>query len=173
MENYIPDIYQKSIFDINYDTLKTRGIKCLLIDLENTISPIAVKEPNRKVRELFDELKTKGFKVIIFSNAPKKKVKPFKEILDVESCANAKKPFQKKYNQIIKKFNYNVSEIACIGDQLITDIKGGNKVGITTILVNPIGTKDRLITKFGRLLEKRILQKLRDNNLFSRGKYYE
>ncbi len=173
MEKYIPDIYQKSIFSVNYDMLKSRGIKCLLIDLENTISPITVKEPNRKTRELFDELKTKGFKVIIFSNAPKKCVKPFKEILDVDSCANARKPFSKKYNKILKEFNYNVSEVACIGDQLITDIKGGNKVGITTILVNSIGTKERIVTKITRMFEKRILQKLRDNNLFSKGKYYE
>ena len=52
-------------------------------------------------------------------------------------------------------------------------IKGGNKLGLTTILVNPVGTKERFITKINRFFEKRILRKLRDNDLFAKGKYYE
>ena len=101
MEKYIPDIYQKSIYTINYDTLYNRGIRCLLIDLDNTIVPITMKKPNKKVKELFDDLKTKGFKVIIFSNSPKSRVKPFKDELDVDCCAFALKPFKFKYNTII------------------------------------------------------------------------
>ena len=37
MEKYVPDIYQKSVYDIDYSKLKSRGIKCLLFDLDNTI----------------------------------------------------------------------------------------------------------------------------------------
>lgn len=173
MERYIPDVYQKSIYAINYDLLYNRGIRCLLFDLDNTIVPITLKKPNKKIRELFDALKTKGFKIIIFSNSPKNRVKPFKEELDVDCCALASKPFKKKYLKVLNEYNFNVSEVACIGDQLLTDIKGGNKVGITTILVNPIGTKELLLTKVNRYFEKNILRKLRDNDLFTKGKYYE
>ncbi len=173
MEKYIPDKYQKSIFSIDYDVLYKNGIRCLFMDLENTIVPITIKEPSKKIRELFDDLKTKGFRIIIFSNAPRKVVKPFKEILDVDCCANAKKPFKKKYKQILSTYNLNVAEVACIGDQLLTDIAGGNKMGLTTILVNPIGTKERFVTKIARKVEKRIFKKLRKNDLFTKGKYYE
>ena len=34
MEIFVPDIYQKSIYDINYKKLKKRGIKCLLFKSE-------------------------------------------------------------------------------------------------------------------------------------------
>lgn len=173
MEKYIPDIYQKSIYSINYETLYSRGIRCLLIDLDNTIAPITIKEPNKKTKELFDELKTKGFKIIIFSNSPKIRVKPFKDELDVDCCANASKPFKKKYKKILEEYKLNVANVACIGDQLLTDIKGGNNMGLTTILVNPIGTKERLITKINRYFERKIFRKLRDNDLFTKGKYYE
>ena len=173
MEKYIPDIYQKSIYTINYDLLYSRGIRCLLIDLDNTIVPITMKKPNKKIRELFDDLKMKGFKIIIFSNSNKSRVKPFKDELDIDCCAKAMKPFKKKYRKILNEYNINVSEIASIGDQLLTDIRGGNKVGITTILVNPIGTKEKFPTKINRFFEKRILQKLRDKDLFIKGKYYE
>lgn len=173
MEKYIPDIYQKSIYTINYDSLYNRGIRCLLIDLDNTIAPITIKNPNKKTKELFEDLKSKGFKIIIFSNSRKSRVKPFKEALSVDCCANARKPFKKKYIKVLNEYNLDIDSVACIGDQLLTDIKGGNDIGITTILVNPIGTKELIFTKFNRFFEKRILKKLRENDLFKKGKYYE
>lgn len=173
MEIYIPDIYQKSIFAIDYNLLYSRGIRCLLIDLDNTIAPITMKEPNKKTKELFDDLKTKGFKIIIFSNSPKSRVRNFKDELDVDFCANARKPFKRKYKKIMQVYNFTESQIACVGDQLLTDIKGGNRMGLTTILVNPVGVNERFVTKINRYFEKRILRKLRDNDLFAKGKYYE
>lgn len=173
MEKYIPDVYQKSIFTINYDSLFLRGIKCLLIDLDNTIVPVSIKNPNKKIKELFDDLKTRGFKIVIFSNSSKSRIKPFKDELNVDCCARARKPFQKKYIKVLKEYQLSQEEVACIGDQLITDIQGGNKAGITTILVNPIGTKEGLGTKINRIFEKYIFRKLRDNNLFTKGKYYD
>ena len=173
MEQYIPDIYQKSIYNINYDLLAARGIKCILMDLDNTMVPISIKKSNKKIKELFDDLKTRGFKVVIFSNSPKSRVKPFKDELDVDCCANALKPFKKKYLKILNEYNLDVTQVAAIGDQLITDIRGGNSIGITTILVNPIGSKERVTTKINRFLEKGIYKRLRDENLFKKGKYYE
>ena len=173
MEKYIPDIYQKSIHTINYDLLYARGIRCLLIDLDNTIAPITMKEPNKKTKELFDDLKTKGFKIIIFSNSTKMRIKNFKDELDVDCCASARKPLKGKYKKIMQVYDFQESQIACIGDQLLTDIKGGNKMGFTTILVNPVGVKERFVTNINRYFEKKILRKLRDNDLFAKGKYYE
>ena len=68
MDNFIPDMYQKSIYHIDYDKLKEDGIKCLLFDLDNTCVPFKDKEPNKKLKELFETLKDMDFKVIIFSN---------------------------------------------------------------------------------------------------------
>ena len=61
MKIFIPDIYQKSIFTINYDKLKKKGIKCLLFDLDNTISPAKEVVLCKKTKKLLDKLK-KDFK---------------------------------------------------------------------------------------------------------------
>lgn len=172
MEQYIPDIYQKSIYTIDYDNLLLRGIKCLLFDLDNTLVPAHTKEANKKLKQLFDELKARDFKIIIFSNSSKNRVRPFKEELEVDCCASAGKPFPKKFLKIMEEYHFTVSEIAIIGDQMLTDVKGGNRIGITTILINPVSTKDVIWTKPGRLVEKRIMKKLRDRNLFAKGRYY-
>ena len=173
MEKYIPDVYQKSIYTINYQKLLNQGIKCLLFDLDNTLVPPSVKEPNKKLQELFNDLKKMGFRVIIFSNSPKKRLKPFKDTLEVDCSASSQKPFKKKFLLVLSEYNYLVNEVAIIGDQLLTDILGGNKVGILTILVNPVSKKDLIITKFNRFLENRIIKKLSKKSLFIKGKYYE
>lgn len=173
MEKYVPDMYQKSIYAIDYNKLKSRGIKCLLFDLDNTIVPIKIKTPSDKIKELFSNLKEMGFKVILFSNSPKSRLKPFKDELQVDCSASSKKPNPKKFLQVLNIYGFGVSEVAIIGDEILTDIVGGNKIGITTILVNPIGKKDFFLARIRRRIEKRIMKKLRKKDLFSKGRYYE
>lgn len=173
MEKYVPDMYQKSIYTIDYDKLLKRGIKCILFDLDNTIVPINVKEPNEKIKKLFDDLKEMGYTLIIFSNSTKRRVEPFRVYLDVDSYAFTSKPFSKNFIKVLNNYHFKEDEVAIIGDQMLTDIAGGNKIGITTILVNPVSTKDPIFTKINRLRERHIMFELRNNNLFVKGRYYE
>ena len=59
-----------------------------------------------------------------------------------------------------------------IGDQLFTDMFGGNRLGIYTILVDPISKKDFILTKFTRYLEKKQSKNLKKHG-FQKGKYYD
>ncbi len=173
MDKFIPDIYQKSVFDINYDSLKSRGIKCLLFDLDNTIAPLNIPVPDKEIKELFSHLQIKGFKLIIISNALKSRVEPFKEKLNVDSSFKAHKPSSKKYKKIMEIYDYKITEIACIGDQIFTDIYGANKMGFTSILVNPISNKDYPWTYMLRFLEKKLFKNLDKKGLFKVGEYYD
>ncbi|NLM62757.1 MAG: YqeG family HAD IIIA-type phosphatase [Mollicutes bacterium] len=173
MEKYIPDIYQKSIYTIDYKKLADRGIKCLLFDLDNTLVPSSIKKSNKKLRELFKELKEKDFDIYIFSNSHKARVKIFADDLGVKYYASAKKPFKRNLLKLLYENEYNESEVAIIGDQILTDILVGNLVGITTVLVNPISHKDFILTRFNRILERQIIKKLRKYDLFALGKYYD
>ena len=115
-----------------------------------------------------------NFKIIILSNATKKRLLPFKKKLLVDCMANSRKPRKQSFLKVINMFNYDLSEVAIIGDQLFTDIYGGNRVGIMTILVNPMSNKDRLATKiFFRTSERKILNIMEKKKIFKRGKYYD
>ncbi len=173
LEKFMPDIYQKSIYYINYDKLYKKGIRILLFDLDNTIIPAHTNKPTKRLKKLFDELKDKGFKVIIFSNATKHRIEPFKSFLNVDACAFSLKPKKDKYIKIMERFKAKHTEIAAIGDQLITDIYGANKLDITSILVNPLTEKDYTVTFFNRFFEKIIFNRLAKKDLFVRGKYFE
>ena len=84
MDQFVPDMYQKSVYTINYDKLIERGIKCLLFDLDNTLVPIHGRPNNKKIKELFEKLTKQGFKVFIFSNSLNKRVKMYSELFNVE-----------------------------------------------------------------------------------------
>ena len=172
MENFIPDIYQRNIYDIDYKRLKKMGIKCLLFDLDNTIVTVKTDIPTKKVKELFLYLEN-DFKVIIISNSNRKRLIPFKEGLNVDVAASARKPLKKKYVKIMEMYKFKEHEIAAIGDQLLTDIWGANRVGITSILINPIGEYEKLGTKINRFMEKFVYYRLKKKNVLIKGKYYE
>ncbi len=160
MNIFLPHIYEDSIYKIDYKCLYKNNIKVVLFDLDNTIIPSNEKKANIKSKKLFDEIKELGLKPIIFSNSPKKRIKNVADYLNIDYVYFACKPLTFKFRRLIKKYNLKNSEVAIIGDQLLTDIKGGNKVGIKTILVKPISDYDSLFTRLNRLKEKKILSKL-------------
>ncbi len=173
MNYFYPDIYSQSIYTINYDKLIDKGIKCLLFDLDNTCIPYTDNKPTKKLKEHFDKLKDLGFKVIIFSNSSKERLEPFKNYLNVDCCAKAGKPRKRKFLKVLKLYNLTLPDVAIVGDQLVTDIYGGNKVGITTILVNPISKKDMPFTKIHRFIEKIEIKKMTKQGIFKVGEYYD
>ena len=173
MDCFVPDIYAKNIYTIDYDKLKKSGIKCLLFDLDNTIVPINKDLPDKKIKELFSTLEDKGFKIIIFSNSTKSRVQPFKEQLNVDASYLSLKPLKRKYQRILKLYPYKITQIAAIGDQLLADIWGANKMGITSILVNPLSTSDFFITRFNRSLERKIYEKMAKRGILERNQYYD
>lgn len=172
INRFKPTMYQESIYTVNYKKLKRMGIKCLLFDLDNTISP--AKEVNfyDKTKQLFDELKN-DFIIIIFSNNYPKRVKKFSDYYKVDYAFLSIKPLTFKYKYILKKYNLTRSELATIGDQILTDIQGGNKMKITTILVNPMCNVDEKETWLNRKIEGMILDRFEKNNVLLRGKYYD
>ncbi len=172
MNNFIPDIYAKNIFEIDYKKLKSRGIKCILFDLDNTIAPLKEMTPSKDVKELFAYIDDLNIKTIIISNSRKKRVAPFKEELNVDSCYSSMKPLKRKYKKILKLFHYEYSEVAAIGDQILTDVFGANRSGITSIFVDSLTDEDGVFTRFNRKIEKLILNNLKKKGIYEEGKYY-
>ena len=70
----------------------------------------------------------------------------------------AGKPLKKGFNELAQKFGLELNQIAMVGDQLFTDILGGNRAGCTTILVTPINIKiEPGFVRFKRFFEKPFL----------------
>ena len=82
------------------------------------------------------------------------------------------KPLKRKFKKVLGMFNLDFSEAALIGDQVLTDVLGANRCGITSILVDPLTEDDGFFTKINRKLEKIALNKLKKKGIYEKGKYY-
>lgn len=169
MKELLPKIYKKDVYDINYESLKEKGIKYLFFDMDNTLIDNTTTIPSKKLLNLINKLNKMDFKLIIISNAlPGRLYKFISHIEVLDSIYFAAKPLKKNYLKLIDKHNIKLDEIACIGDQIFTDIKGANKLNLLSILVDPISKKEHIITKFNRLKERKIYK-----YYLKRGEYYE
>ncbi len=169
---FLPDMYQKNIYAIPYQKLKEKGIKCLVFDLDNTLRLIDEKVPTDKVQKLVHELE-KDFRVLILSNSLKKGVMIYKDALGIEAIGHARKPSTKGLKVLAKRYGYQPSQIAMIGDQLVTDILAGHRFGTYTVYVDALSKKDLKITYLNRFIERRIINAYQRKGKFKRGVYYE
>ena len=172
MKKFYPSMYKENVYDVNYKLLKEKGIKCLIFDLDNTLVLADQIKVDDKTKKLIDKLK-KDFRVVIISNNTKKRVEFIAKELGCIYVASAKKPLTFGYNKIKNKYNYKKKEMATIGDQIVTDILGGNTFGITTVLVDPLGKKDLKVTYLNRVIERKILENFAKKNIMKKGEYYE
>lgn len=168
MSKFIPDMYKKSIFLIDYKKLKKLGIKVLLFDFDNTLIEKGNYLVEDKTVKLFDSLK-KQFTIYIVSNSiHESKLNKICEKLNVPYIKDSRKPLKKGFRKLKLK-DIKSEQIAMIGDQLITDVFGSNRMGYFSILIDPINNDEWLLTRFNRVLEKIILKK----NKLKRGSYYD
>ncbi len=173
MQKYIPKMYRKNIFDVNYEKLKTIGIKCILFDLDNTLLAVKSNTIDKKICNFVKKLK-KDFSIYVISNnSNKKRLDIVANTLKISYVSFALKPLSFGFKKIIKEYGYKPCEMCIIGDQIVTDVFGGNRLGIFTILVEPLESKDLKITSVNRFIEKRIIKRMENLGKFQKGEFYE
>lgn len=157
LKNFMPNEHKKSVYEISINKLKELGIKGIITDLDNTLVEWDRPNATEELISWFDEVKKQGIDVMIVSNNNEQRVKAFADPLGIPFIFEAKKPLTRAFNRAVKQMNLAKKEVVVIGDQLLTDILGGNKSGLHTILVVPVAQTDGVFTKFNRMIERRIL----------------
>lgn len=160
------DAYVNSIFDITPEMLKNKGIYGLILDIDNTMVATHIKEADEKVINFIKSLKECGIKAIIVSNGRKKRVELFCEPLGIEFLYKAHKPLGGAFKKAIEIMGLPSDKVAILGDQLFTDVLGGNIKGIHTILVRPIDLDEPFFIKFKRIFERPFLKNIEYKNKF-------
>lgn len=152
-----PDLYINSVFDLEPGFLKQKGIKGVILDLDNTLVPWNNNDINKALGEWFKSFEDYGIRMCIVSNNKKRRVSTFGEKIGLPAIHKARKPRKKSFIKGMKILKTNPSNTAVIGDQIFTDILGGNRLGLYTILVIPISSKEFIWTKVMRSIEKTVL----------------
>ncbi|UWG95746.1 YqeG family HAD IIIA-type phosphatase [Dehalobacter sp. DCM] len=157
-----PDLEYDLVQDIKVEDLHAYGIKGVILDLDNTITPWNDRTITKEVIVWFKMLKTAGIQACIVSNNKgPDRVSTVANLLEIQYVHRAKKPRKSAFRKGLDVLGLPESEVAVIGDQLFTDIFGGNVSGMKTILVSPIHSKEYPGTKVLRFMERLVGRKAR------------
>lgn len=150
------DLEAASLASLPLAELRQKGIRGLIFDLDNTITAWHSQEIAQDIQDWFASLPEQGFTACILSNSHGERVRPMGLLLGLPALHGAKKPLAAGYRRACRALGCKPEEVAMIGDQLLTDIWGGNLAGLFTVLLTQlIDPKEFLGTRlFNRSLEK-------------------
>jgi len=155
-----PDLYVSVIQDIPLAVLKKKGIHGLLIDLDNTIIEWGGMTLSPAIKKWFEEVKGHSFKACLVSNNRSRRVKAIADILEIPFISGAGKPRSRAFKQAITVLGTGIESTAVIGDQVFTDVLGGNRLGLFTVLVKPMNSREffgtRIMRRFERIVTRRL-----------------
>lgn len=142
------------VTEIDLERLMHRGFKALLLDLDNTLLPWQSLEISSNVRNWIVKAGLLGFRVCIVSNThDPKRLRQIAAQIGVECVHRALKPRSAGFDAALAKLGCARSEAVVVGDQILTDILGGNLAGMYTILVDPMHPREFIGTKISRIAE--------------------
>ncbi|MCZ8536101.1 MULTISPECIES: YqeG family HAD IIIA-type phosphatase [Paenisporosarcina] len=160
-KKFLPSEFVKSVFDISPERLLDKGIRGIITDLDNTLVEWDRPDATPKLVNWLKSMKDAGIQVTIVSNNSEMRVKSFADPLGIPFIYKARKPMGKAFRKALQLMDVKREEVVVIGDQLLTDVVGGNRIKLHTILVLPVAKSDGFFTRFNRLVERRIFKALK------------
>ena len=158
LEIFYPRLFISSLPELDLSYLLKLGVKGILLDLDNTIIPRNTGSCSPEIIDWLNKLQGCGFKLCIISNNKSARVKMMAGELKIPAVHYAFKPFKRAFCQALSLIKTTPEKTAVIGDQIFTDILGGNRLGLFTILVVPLNGKEHWLTRLiNRRLEKALM----------------
>ncbi len=158
-ENFYPDEYIRSTYDIDFEALYKDGYRGVIFDVDNTLVPHDAPADDR-AKALFKKLHDLGFNALLLSNNKEPRVKRFAEDVKYASYIyKANKPARSGYYAAMDKMGTDKETTLFVGDQLFTDVWGAHRSGIRNILVHPINPKEEIQIVLKRRLEAIVLKR--------------
>ncbi len=163
----LPDQLVNTVFDIDLAELKNRGVRGIITDLDNTLVSARTPLATPELAGWLDLIKDQGFKVVILSNNNITRVSKFAEPLGIPYIPAARKPAGASFRRALRLMELSPEHAVVVGDQMLTDVLGGRRAGLHTILVTPIAPREEgWATQINRRIEKIALARLRKKGLW-------
>jgi len=163
----LPDQIVNTVYDIDLNALQAQGVRGIITDLDNTLVGAATPLATPELIGWLDGVKDRGFQVVILSNNNSGRVGRFAEPLGIPFVPAARKPAGAAFRRALDLLGLPAERAVVVGDQMLTDVLGGRRAGLHTILVTPIApSEEGWATKINRRIEKIALARLRKQGLW-------
>jgi uncharacterized protein len=147
------------ILDITPEFMERHNLRGLLLDLDNTLIPYGSYDERAEVSAWARGLQSAGYLLYLLSNATRERARIWAERLELPGVGLAGKPFAREYRRGLLAVGLPAEQVGMVGDQLFTDVLGGNWSGMFTIMVRPISDNALPHTKLTRKLERLVLKR--------------
>lgn len=165
MKDYLtPDYMFATFAEVTPAFLQSIGVRCLLIDIDNTLAPYEVPDPDERILGWFKALEEHGIRAALVSNNHAPRVERFNKPLGLIAYPNSGKPSRKTLERAMRELGATHAETAMLGDQLLTDCFAGKHIGLRSIIVPPIKDKTNLFFRSKRFLERPFIRKYAKKN---------
>ncbi len=152
-------------YEIEAGYWKDQRLAGVIVDLDNTIVVWNSPTVPEATIDWVKKLQAANIQVCLLSINQGPRVERIAQILQVPFVSKACKPRSQGFRQAVRSMNLLPRQVAVVGDQIYTDILGGNRIGCHTIWVTPLSTQEFFGTKITRRLEKLTVLLLRRNGM--------
>ncbi len=149
----IPTHFRRRVFELSPDFLQQQGIAGLLLDVDNTLTLDNSPKVEREVTAWIEQMRAHHIRLVLISNNTNKRIAPLAKALDIPFVASAKKPMRRGVLRCLELLDLKKEQVALVGDQIFTDVLAGNRMGITTVLLEPFSNNEWWVIRLKRLLE--------------------
>ena len=134
----VPDVVKDNIYELTPRMFTNRGIRFLLLDIDNTLAPYTQDEVTERMRGWVNGMRKAGLELHILSNNRGERPEKFAAALDLPYVKHARKPFPKTARAVMAAAGFSPRETAVIGDQIYTDVLCARICGAFAVAVRPI-----------------------------------
>ncbi|ELS03873.1 HAD phosphatase subfamily IIIA [Xenococcus sp. PCC 7305] len=120
------------------DTVARHNLKGLILDVDETLVSITTPQVSFELKQWTIAMKQIAKIWLVSNNLSKSRISAIANELDLPYFLGAKKPSRKKLRQAAEQMELPVAQVAMVGDRLFTDVLAGNRLGMFTILVEPM-----------------------------------
>lgn len=134
-----PDlVLADSILKLTPSIIQKYGLKGLILDVDETLVPITVESISPELQQWVNEVRDSTVLWLVSNNLSESRISSIATALNLPYYLGAAKPSRRKIRAALEEMNLPVQEVGMVGDRLFTDILVGNRLGMFTILVEPI-----------------------------------
>lgn len=157
---FCPHRLVETVWQISADELLQVGVAGVILDLDNTLVKWQQDEMTEEVTGWLKALQERKIKLCILSNSMmSKRSETIANKLNSPYVRHARKPSRVGFEKAMAAMGTVPANTAIVGDQMFTDIWGGNRTGIYTIMVKPIHPREFAYTRYvSRPPEKLLLK---------------
>lgn len=158
-ERFRPTYLFARVEEISISWLKSASIKYVFLDVDNTITGWSEETVPSSVGTWLETLLANDIKIILISNSGNRRLEKIATRFGIKYISWALKPSKRPFLKALRTLEcVDNSKVLVIGDQVFTDIWGGNKLGLNTALVTPRYQKEFFYTKIIRKIERKVLK---------------